>query len=224
MLDTVLFVVFPYVAVVLAVGGSLVRYFTRRFSGSSLPTDLVEKEWLFWGVVPWPYALVPVLLLHLGAFVVPGVMAFLHGTPTLLYLDELAGKVLALLAFVGLVVLIVRRLGRSPLRAVTSAMDWVVLLLLLNQVFLGLWVAFFYRWGAAWFIHTATPWVASLATFRPQPEYITALPLVPKLHLLNATLLIALFSFSGLVRLVTLPITYLFRRFQTTTWKRRPAQ
>jgi nitrate reductase gamma subunit len=224
MLDIVLFVVFPYVAVVLAVGGSLYRYFTNRFSYSSLSSELVEKDWLFWGTVPWHYGVVPTLLIHLAGFVIPGVMAILHGTPTLLYLTELAGKVFALMALTGMVVLIVRRLSRSRIRVITSAMDWVVLVLLLNQVFLGLWVAFFYRWGSAWYIHTATPWVASLATFHPQPEYVAALPLVPKLHFLNATLLIALFPFSRLVHLVTLPITYLWRRFQVVIWNRRPAQ
>jgi nitrate reductase gamma subunit len=223
MRDTVLFVVFPYMAMALAVAGSLYRYFANRASYSSLPSRLVEQDWLFWGAVPWHSGIVPTLLIHLGGFVVPGVMIILHGTPTLLYLEELAGKVLALVAFAGIVVLIVRRLSRSRLRVVTSVMDWVVLLLLLNQVFLGLWVAFFYRWGAVWFDHTVSPWVASLATFHPQPEYVTALPLVPKLHFLNATLLIALFPFSRLVHLVTLPATSLIRRFQMVIWNRRPA-
>jgi len=224
MLDIVLFVVFPYVAVVLAVVGSLHRYFTNRFSYSSLSSQFLENGWLFWGAVPWHYGIVPVLLIHLAGFVIPGVMAFLHGTPAQLYVTELIGKVFALMAFAGVGVLILRRLTRSGIRAVTSAMDWVVLVLLLNQVFLGLWTAIFYRWGAAWYIYTATPWVASLATFRPQPQYVASLPWVPKLHFLNATLLIALFPFSRLVHLVTFPITYLWRRFQVVIWNRRAAQ
>jgi len=221
--DVVLFVVFPYVAVVLAVVGGLTRYFANRFSFSSLSSQILENELLFWGAVPWHYGVVPTLLIHLAGFAIPGVMAFLHGTPTQLYVAELAGKVFALMAFAGVVVLLVRRLALSKIRAVTSAMDWVVLVLLLNQVFLGLWTAFFYRWGAAWYIHTATPWVVSLATFHPQPQYVASLPWVPKLHFLNATLLIALFPFSRLVHLVAFPITYLWRRFQVVIWNRRPA-
>jgi nitrate reductase gamma subunit len=222
MLDTVLFVVFPYVAVVLAVAGSVYRYFSHRFSYSSLSSELLEKDWLFWGAVPWHYGIVPVLLIHLGGFAIPGVMAVIHGTPMRLYLAELIGKLLAFMALTGIVVLLLRRLSRSRIRVVTSAMDWVVLVLLLNQVFLGLWTALFYRWGAAWYIYTATPWVVSLATFQPQPQYVTALPWVPKLHFLNATLLIALFPFNRLVHLVTLPIPYLVRRFQVVIWNRRP--
>ena len=52
MTDTLLFVVFPYLAVFLAVFGSIYRYFTSRFSYSSLSSELVEKRRLFWGAVP----------------------------------------------------------------------------------------------------------------------------------------------------------------------------
>jgi nitrate reductase gamma subunit len=223
MRDAVLFIVFPYVAVALAVGGSLYRFFAHQFTYSSLSSQWLEGRWLFWGALPWHYGVVPVLLIHLGGFAIPRVMAILHGTPTTLYLAELIGKVLALLAFVGMLVLIARRLSQSKLRAVTTPMDWVVLVLLLNQVFLGLWTGFFYRWGAAWFIGTATPWVQSLATFRPQTETITALPWVPKLHFLNATLLIALVPLSRLVHFLAFPIAYLWRKLQAVTWNRRPA-
>jgi len=224
MLDNLLFVVFPYVAVLLAFGVSIYRYFASRFSYSSLSSEILEKDWLFWGAVPWHYGVVPTLLIHLAGFAVPGLLAILHGTANRLYILELIGKAFALLSFAGIVVLILRRLTHSRIRALTSVMDWVVLVLLLNQIFLGLWLTFFYRWGAAWYIHTATPWVVSLATFHPQPGYVTALPLVPKLHFLNATLLIAVFPFSRLVHLVTVPITYLYRRLQIAIWYRRPAQ
>jgi nitrate reductase gamma subunit len=223
MLDTLLFVVFPYMAVLLAVGAGVYRYFSNRFSYSSLSSELVEKNWLFWGAVPWHYGVVPTLLIHLAGFAVPGLLAILHGNAIRLYILELIGKAFALLSFAGIVVLILRRLTQSRIRVLTSAMDWVVLVLLLNQIFLGLWLTFLYRWGAAWYIHTATPWVVSLATFHPRPDYVTALPLVPRLHFLNATLLIALFPFSRLVHLVTFPITYLYRRLQIVIWYRRPA-
>jgi nitrate reductase gamma subunit len=221
MLDVVLFVIFPYTAVVLAIAGSLYRYFTNRFSFSSLSSQFLENEKLLWGSILWHYGVIPTLLIHLAGFAIPGVMAALHSTPVLLYASELAGKVFALMAFAGAGVLLARRLASSKIRVVTTPMDWVVLVLLLNQIFLGLWTAFFYRWGAVWFIHTATPWVVSLATFQPQPQYVASLPWVPKLHFLNATLLIALFAFSRLVHMLTFPFTYIWRRFQLVIWNRR---
>jgi nitrate reductase gamma subunit len=221
MLDVILFVIFPYAAVVLAVAGSLYRYITNRFSFSSLSSQFLESDKLFWGSTLWHYGVIPTLLIHLAGFAIPGVMAALHSTPDLLYAAELAGKVFALMALVGAGALLVRRLVVSKIRVVTTPMDWVVLVLLLNQVFLGLWTAFFYRWGAVWFIHTATPWVVSLVTLQPQPQYVALLPWVPKLHFLNAILLLALFPFSRLVHMLTFPFTYLWRRFQVVIWNRQ---
>ncbi len=224
MLEIMLFVVFPYLAVALAVGGSLYRYFTNQFSYSSLSSQFLESEMQFWGSVLWHYGIVPTLLIHLAGFAIPGVMAALHSTPEQLYLAELVGKVLGLMALVGVGALLVRRLASTRIRAITTPLDWTVLVLLLFQAFLGMWIAFFYRWGAAWFIHTATPWVASLASFHPQPQYVASLPLVPKIHFLNATLLIALFPFSRLVHMVSFPIAYLWRRSQLLIWARQKAR
>ncbi len=218
--DLILFVIFPYVAVLLAVVGSLNRFINNPFSISSLSSQFLESENLFWGSTLWHYGIIPTLLIHLAGFTIPRVMALMHSTPELLYLAEMGGKVLALMAFAGLITLIIRRIVTSRVRVVTTFIDWVVLVLLFNQILLGIWTAFFYRWGATWFLHTATPWVVSLATFRPQPEYVSVLPLVPKLHFLNALLLIALFPYSRLVHIATFPIAYLWRRLQIVIWTR----
>ncbi|HEX9090688.1 MAG TPA: respiratory nitrate reductase subunit gamma [Anaerolineales bacterium] len=223
MLNTMLFIVFPYVAVILCVVGSFYRYYADRFSYSSLSSQIVESKSLFWGAVPWHYGVVPILLIHVAGFVIPGIMAAIHSVAIRLYIAELIGKVFAFMAIVGIIILIIRRLSNSGVRVLTSPMDWVVLVLLFNQIFLGLWISLFYRWGAVWFLETVSPWVASLATFHPQTVNIATLPLAAKLHFLNATLLIALFPFTRLVHMVSYPITYLWRRFQVVIWNRRPA-
>ncbi len=220
MINTLLFIVFPYLAVFLAVFGSLARYIIDRFSYSSLSSELVEQRMLFWGAIPWHYGVIPILLIHLAGFVIPGIMAIIHSVSTRLYVAELLGKFLAFLCLAGIVTLLIRRITHARLRVLTTPMDWVVLVLLFNQIFLGLWVSLFYRWGAVWFLETVSVWVNSLATFHPQTLNIDTLPLVPKLHFLNATLLIAIFPFTRLVHLVTFPITYLWRRYQVVIWQR----
>jgi nitrate reductase gamma subunit len=182
---------------------------------------MIEKRLLFWGSAPWHYGVIPLLLIHLAGFSIPRVMAFLHGSLNLLYISEFSGKVMTILSLFGLLTLILRRLTNAGMRRLTSPMDWVMLVLLLNQIILGFWLTISYRWGAAWFLHTVTPWVQSLATFRPETQTVTVLPLIPRLHFLNATLLIAIFPFTRLVHMVTLPITYLWRRFQVFIWNRR---
>jgi nitrate reductase gamma subunit len=221
MLDNLLFVVFPYVAVALAVGGTIYRYLTNQFSFTSLSSQILESDMQFWGSTLWHYGIIPTLLIHTAGFALPKVMAALHGTPETLYVAELAGKVLGIMAFVGAAALFYRRVVSAKVRMVTTPADWAVMVLLIFQVILGLWIAFVYRWGATWFIHTVTPWVVSLATFQPAPQYVSALPLIPKLHFLNATLLIAVFPFGRLVHMLSVPVTYLWRSFQLVIWTRR---
>ena len=72
MAESIYFVVFPYIAVVLAVGVGLYRYFTNRFSYSSMSTQLLENRALFWGSGPWHYGIVLILVAHLLALVIPG--------------------------------------------------------------------------------------------------------------------------------------------------------
>jgi nitrate reductase gamma subunit len=221
MLDNLLFVVFPYVAVAVAVGGTVYRFLTNQFSFTSLSSQFLESDLQFWGSTLWHYGIIPTLVIHMMGFGLPKVMEALHGTPETLYLAELAGKILAIMAFVGAAVLFYRRVSQSKIRVVTTPADWVVMVLLIFQVVLGLWIAFGYRWGATWFVHTVTPWVASLATFQPAPQFVSALPLVPKLHFLNATLLILVFPFTRLVHIITVPVEYLWRSFQRVIWTRR---
>ncbi len=220
MLDFVLFVAFPYIAIVLAVLVGIYRYFNDRFSYSSFSSQFLENRTLFWGSVPWHYGIVIILLAHLIALLVPGPWAALISAPARLYVLEVTGLALALMAIVGLALLIIRRLTNPRALAVTSGADWLLLLALLVQVVLGFWVAFFYRWGSDWYLHTAVPWLISLVALHPKTQYVTALPWVVKLHMLWGFLIIALFPFTRLVHLVTFPITYLWRPYQVVIWNR----
>jgi nitrate reductase gamma subunit len=224
MFDFVLFVAFPYVAVILAILVGIYRYFNDRFSYSSFSSQFLENRTLFWGSVPWHYGILIILLAHLLAALFPTQWAVLIAAPLRLYVLEVTGLALALMTIVGLVLLIVRRLRNVRILAVTSAADWVLLVALLVQVVLGFWVALFYRWGSDWYLYTAVPWLVSLATLNPQVQYVTALPWVVKLHMLGGFFIIAFFPFTRLVHVVTFPITYLWRPYQVVIWNRRPTQ
>ncbi len=68
------------------------------------------------------------------------------------------------------------------------------------------------------------PWLVSLVTLEPRIEHVTALPWVVKLHMLGGFVIVALFPFTRLVHVVTVPITYLWRPYQVVIWNRRAAQ
>ncbi len=222
MLDTVWFVAFPYLAVFLAVGGGLYRYFADRFSYSSFSSQFLENRRLFWGSVPWHYGIILVLSAHLLALIFPGAWGGLLAAPLRLYVLEVTGMALALMTIAGLAWLLVRRLTNARVLAVTTAMDWLTVVALLVQVILGFVVAFFYRWGSGWYLNTAVPWLFSLAVFSPQIQAVTVLPLWIKLHILSGFFVIAIFPFTRLVHLVTFPITYLWRPAQVVIWNLRP--
>ena len=221
MADVVLFAIFPYVAVVLAIAVGVYRYFSSRFSYSSLSSQFLENRQLFWGSVPWHYGVLLILAAHLLAAMFPHFWASLVGTPSRLYTLEIIGMALTLATFVGLGLLIIRRLWSSRVLAVTSTMDWVLLAVLLAQIALGFWVALFSRWGSQWYLTTAVPWGISLLKFSPRVELVAALPWVVKLHFLGGFILIALLPFTRLVHLFTVPVTYLWRPLQVVIWNRR---
>jgi len=221
-MDSVLFVAFPYVAVVLAVLVGIYRYVRDRFSYSSQSSQFLENRALFWGSVAWHYGILIILLAHLLPLLFPDAWAALIAKPVRLYVLEVTGLALAVWAGAGLGVLIVRRMRSPRLAPVTTTMDWVLLAVLLVQVALGFWVALLYRWGSDWYLHTAVPWLASLAKLQPQTQYVTVLPWAVKLHMLGGFLVVLLFPFTRLVHVVTVPITYLWRPYQVVIWNRRP--
>ncbi len=227
MVDLLLFGVFPYLAVMLAVVGGIWRYSTSQFTYSSLSSQFLEDRQLFWGSVPWHYGIILVLLGHLiGAVFPSGVRAF-NGVPIRLYILEGSAFALGLLALVGLAVLLVRRSADPRVRAVTTFADIALLALLLLQVASGAGIAMFYRWGSFWYVDTATPYLWSLATLAPDPSYIAAMPLLVKLHAFNAFVLVAVLPFTRLVHLLPAPLAYLWRPYQVVIWnrggRRRPA-
>ncbi len=106
------------------------------------------------------------------------------------------------MALVGAVVLFYRRVALAKIRVVTTPADWVVLALLIVRVALGLMIRIYVSLGSNLVPAYGHPWVVSLATFQPAPQYVSALPLLPKLHFLNATLLRScFFQFTRLVHM-----------------------
>jgi nitrate reductase gamma subunit len=224
MTDLILFGVFPYVAVALAVAVGVYRFRFDRYSWSSHSSQFLESKKLFWGSVPWHYALLVILLAHFLAFLFPESWGALLGRPVRLYMLEITGIALGITTVVALALLIVRRAGDPRLSAVTTVVDWVLLAALLVQVATGVYIALTLRWGGVWYLHTATPWLWSLIKFDPQVQYLAVLPTVVKLHAVNAFFLLALFPFSRLVHVVSVPLSYLARPYQVVVWYRRSGQ
>lgn len=218
MLDNLFYVIFPYAAFTLAIVLTVQRYFKRGFTYSSLSSQFLESDELFYGSVPWHIGIMVVLMGHIIGFAVPRQVLWFNGVPARLYVLEVTGLLFGLLALVGIVSLIVRRFTSPRIRAVTSWMDVIVLLVLLIQVVLGVYTAVFYRWGSSWYATSAVPYLRSLFTLQPDLKMIAPLPLPVKLHILNAYVFLAILPFSRLVHMLVVPVHYLWRPYQLVIW------
>ncbi|NOY13286.1 MAG: respiratory nitrate reductase subunit gamma [Deltaproteobacteria bacterium] len=221
MADMILFGVFPYVAVALAISVGIYRYGVDRYSWSSQSSQFLESKTLFWGSVPWHYAILLILLAHFLAFLVPSSWGALLGSPLRLVFLEITGMALGITTLIALVILIFRRLGNPRVSAVTSKIDWLLLVALLLQVATGVYIAISLRWGGVWYVHTVSPWLWSLIKLEPQTNYLAGMPGIVQLHAVNGFFLVALFPFSRLVHVVSVPLGYLGRPYQVVVWYRQ---
>jgi nitrate reductase gamma subunit len=221
--NLILFVVFPYVAFVLAVVGTAYRLIYRPSTVSSLTTQLLEERKLFWGSISFHWGLMLILAGHLLALLVPRGLELWNGAPLRLYLLETTGLALGLWSLSGLAILAWRRLSEPRVQAVTRPMDVVIMLLLAVSMVTGVLTAVLYSFGSFWFTSVLTPYIWSLAALAPRPELVADLPLLVQIHLFNFFLLLAAFPFSRLVHAVTLPLGYLVRPWQLVIRQRSTA-
>lgn len=216
--DYLFFGVLPYVSLVIFFLVTIRRYRQQTFSYSSLSSQFLENRRHFWGSVPFHYGILLVLAGHLLAFLVPDWVLSWNAAPWRLAFLEISGLAFGLLTLVGLLVIVVRRWTNAKLRRVTNLSDWVVYLLLLAQVVSGLAVAVHLGWGSSWFATNLTPWLWSLLTLSPDVSYLAPLPLLVKLHVINAFVLIGFFPFTRLVHVLVVPNPYLWRKTQVVRW------
>lgn len=212
--NTLLFLIFPYIAIALAVVVTVYRSLTQPFTISSLSSQLLERRKLYWGNISFHYGIVLVLLGHLFALLFPKTLRWWNADPLRLYVLEVVALALGLWALVGLLILLWRRVSEPKVRVVTTPMDIVVLLLLLVSAVTGVWTATAYRFGSSWFTGVFTPYLWSLLRLDPQPQLLLNLPWPIQLHAFNFFLLLAVFPFSRLVHIITLPLGYLLRPWQ----------
>lgn len=217
-LDPFLFVVFPYLSLGVFFLMTIYRYRVREFTYSSLSSQLLENQHHFYGMVPFHYGILSVVLGHVVAFLLPRQLLWWNAAPARLYVLELSTFVCAILALFGLANLIVRRLAFPALRKVTVTEDWVLFGLLLYQVGTGISIAVLLPWGSSWFAAYLTPYLWSLAKLSPDLAYVSPMPHLVKAHLLGAFAIIAYFPFSRMVHVLVVPNPYLWRRPQVARW------
>jgi nitrate reductase gamma subunit len=217
-LDMLFFVAMPYAALVLFFTGTIVRYRSRPFTFSSLSTQFLENKRHFWAQVPFHYGLLVVLAGHVVAFLIPRAVLAWNEVPLRLYVLEGSALAFALLALIGLVNIVRRRVTDRKSHVTTTPTDWVLYGLLLLQLGTGLHIAVSNTWGSSWFAAVLSPYLWSIVKFSPEVAWVAPLSFTIKLHIVGLWALLALFPFTRLVHVLVVPNPYLWRRPQVVRW------
>lgn len=219
--EPVLFGILPYAVFLNFFIFTIHRYRSETFTYSSLSSQFLENRKHFWGLAPFHFGIIAVLAGHLLAFLLPGEILLWNSRPLRLYALEITGLSFALLATVGLVGAMGRRLTDSKVLSVTTGADWMIDALLLFQLVSGIYIATFQPWGSSWFAASMAPYLWSLLKFNPNVSFLAAMPLIVKLHVINFYLLIGIFPFTRLVHILVAPNPYFWRKPQLVRWYRR---
>lgn len=214
------FGILPYIALGLAISIGLIRYIKKGFSYSSLSSQFLEGKDLFFNSLLWHYGIIALFFGHLLGLLIPAQIRLFSSIPIRLYIMEGGALMFGFSCLIGIIGLIQRRMANPRIRSITSGMDMIILLLLFVQVILGVTIAIFYRWGSVWYLSSAVPYLRSLLIFKPDLTMILPLPIIIKLHIINAFLILGVFPFTRLVHMLVVPFNYLFRPYQLVIWNR----
>ncbi len=218
MLNTMMFIALPYVALAIFFIGSIYRYRNRGFQVSSLSSEFLERKKLFWGSQPFHWGLLVLFFGHLIAFLFPRTVMAWNGQPVRLLILEYSSFAFGLATLLGLMLLVRRRLGNKRVLIVSNRMDMLVYTVLFTQIISGLGVAFFARWGSSWFASSVTPYLRSLFAFNPDITAVSAMPWVIQVHIISAFSIIAIIPFTRFMHFLVAPIDYLWRGYQLVIW------
>ncbi|NOY51233.1 MAG: respiratory nitrate reductase subunit gamma [Chlorobi bacterium] len=216
------FIGLPYATIVIVLVGTIFRYMNFGFKISSLSSQFLEGKELFYGSRPFHWGLLSLFLGHLIAFLFPKSLMVWNSVPLRMLILEIAALGFGITVLYGLGMLVMRRFKHKRLQKVTTKMDVLVYVVLLTQVISGLWVAYFARWGSAWFPTVLTPYLRSLFVLDPDITAVAAMPLSVKIHIVSAFTLIGLIPFTRFMHFLVYPFPYLFRSYQYVIWNWDP--
>lgn len=223
MYDYLLFVGIPYASIAIFVVGLVYRYAQSPHSfGAKSSEFLGEKGMLAIGVNLWHIGIGLILGGHFVAFILTGIYKEIKlAFPQIELFLDISRWSAAAACFVGLVLLLSRRLVNPRLRKTTSKRDWLILLLFLNQIIWGTGIALLFRNEPFWFDKYLTEWLQSLLILNPVLPVVEAGKWFVYVHALLPFLILAILPFTKLVHMVSFPFTYIWRPYRQVIWNIR---
>ena len=215
--EILLWVALPYLALGIFVVGHAWRWRYDQFGWTSRSTQLQERRLLKWGSPIFHYGTFAAIAGHVIGILIPESWTRAIGIPEGAYrwFSAAAGTVAAVLVIAGVVVLAGRRLLVPRVRATTSSIDYVALILLLAIIITGILPTLFVNlFGSGYdYRTTVAPWFRGLFTGDPHVTEIAHAPVIYQVHAASAWVIWVVWPFSRLVHAWSYPLWYLWRPY-----------
>lgn len=222
-LNTLAFLVFPYLVLATFLVGHIYRYVVNPYGWNTKSSELLDKRGLKFGVTFFHWGIIFTLLGHGAGLLIPqrywdavGINSQAH---TLF--ATYSGFIVGAMALLGLALLIYRRISKERILATTSLNDFVTLGLLFFVVTTGFANVINGLYEHFDILTTIAPWLRGILTLTPDASLMLEVPLRFKVHILAVLTLLGFSPFSRLVHIWSVPLTYLFRRW--IVFRRREA-
>jgi nitrate reductase gamma subunit len=221
---TAAFGVYPYIALSIFLVGSLVRFDTDQYGWKSKSSQFLRRKQLVWGSILFHVGILGILAGHAVGLLTPvAIFEFLgisHSFKQMMAI--VVGGLCGTACFIGLAMLLHRRLFDSRIRKTSSVSDIAVLLILFVQLSLGMAtipLSLGHLDGSM--MVRFMNYVQGVVVLNPQPQLIAGVPLIFKLHMFLGFTIFLIFPFTRLVHIWSMPLGYLSRRYQVVRTKRR---
>jgi nitrate reductase gamma subunit len=214
-LNTLLYGIYPYIALVVLVVGSIIRYDREPYSWRSGSSQLLRRRQLMWGSVLFHLGVLFIFAGHFVGLLTPiwvwDALGVSHQAKQTLAV--VAGGIAGIMGIVGATLLVHRRLFDPRVRAQSSSTDTLIIVLLWVQLFLGLStipVSIAHIDGHEMLKFMS--WAQGIFTFDlSASSYVADAPIIFKLHLFLGLTILFLFPFTRLVHMLSVPVRYVWR-------------
>ena len=218
---------YPYFCLTVFLVGSLLRFDREQYTWRSGSSQLLRRKQLMWGSNLFHVGILVIFLGHFVGLLTPiAVYDFIgisHGAKQMMAI--VIGGVAGIACFIGLTLLIHRRLFDSRIRKTSSFGDIAILLLLYVQLILGMAtipISLGHLDGAE--MVKFMSWAQGILTLQPGASaYVADVNPIFKLHLFLGMTIFLVFPFTRLVHVWSAPVWYLGRQGYQVVRTNRPA-
>lgn len=220
----VLFVWYPYFCLTAFLMGSLIRFDREQYTWKASSSQILRKKQLQWGSNLFHFGILFLLLGHTVGLLTPkAVYSIFITAPQKQMLAIIAGGIAGTICFIGLSLLLHRRLFDARIRQTSTFMDLAVLFILWVQLSLGLiTLPFSLQHTDGSVMITLSHWAQGILTLRPvDAKTLQGLDWPYLVHLVLGMTIFLIFPFSRLVHIWSAPVWYLGRRGYQVVRSRR---